>query len=160
MNNNVLRVGSLVAGVLGLMVGASEAHATSIVIHASLCRSASNSSDIVPSNGGVKNNSSSSSRDVYCSIPRVVPVPDGAATWNFLVDGTNPSGKSTSCTLSAFNFQGTQVGGAQSFTTSATKYDQMLFLDAALVNSLDYTVLFCKLPPKGVLLGLASVDAD
>jgi hypothetical protein len=161
MNKTLVKVGSLlIAGAFGLTVHAEKAGATSIVIHAGGCKSSSNSGDIVSTTLGVKNQSTTTSRTVICSLPRVVPAPDGAATWNFFVDGTNPSGKATDCTLMAFDFEGTQVGGSQSFHATEAKYDRLLFLSTGLVNSLDYTMLSCKLPPGGVLRGFASVDAD
>src|SRR5213595_669911 len=117
MNITIRRIGSLLVAAMGLMAGGARAHATSIVVHAAECQSNGNSGDIVAETNGLRNKSTTSSHTVTCSVPRVVPAPDGAATWNFIVDGTNPSGKSTSCTVTAFNFAGTQVA-AQSFSTS------------------------------------------
>jgi hypothetical protein len=95
---------------------------------------------------------------VTCNLPRA-PLPTGATSGGFYVDGDNFEGGTAVCTISSFDYTGTFLGSA-SFSASEEHFDRLLSLPAAQLPFYAYTYLFCGLSSNGtsVLRGVTSLQ--
>lgn len=135
---------------------AQAALSQNINTHGAACQNynASQALDIDYLTSGVRN-INASPRAVICPIIRHPVTGPGQ---NFYVDGSNVAGASTTCTLSAFELNGTFLSSV-SFTRTEATYDH--YAQLPTVTYWGYTSLLCTLPANGggVLFGAAAVDS-
>ena len=165
MRPKVARASALIlAGAIGSLSIVSDAKATTIITQANSCTNynAGEAQDLDRLISGVRNLNSSSSRQVTCSVPRVMPKPDGQTDWFFNVSGSNSGGGQTCCTLYATRSYDGAFLDADSFCATAATYDTLLSLSGSLVDTWDYTSLVCTLPSsgRGLLRGFTSHEPD
>jgi hypothetical protein len=164
MRTNVMPLRSLLfATVLGSLTIVPGANATTIVTQANSCTNynAGEAQDLDRVFNGVRN-LNASPRYATCSVPRVMPMPEGQSDWFFNVSGNNSGGAETCCTIyGSRSYDGAYLGAASFCTTDAT-YDHLLSLASTTVNVWDYTSILCRLPAsaRGTLRGFTSHDPD
>lgn len=147
MFNHIWKIGSLtVVGAIGVVASISSAGATNINSHGTICHhyNASQSADIDFVTSGTYN-ISSSSRSVICPVPRA-PLASGATSGGFYIDGYNPTGKTTSCTLYSYNFNGSYLGSSSFSITTAGSFDKYVSLTSDQLSYFAYTSVLCTLP--------------
>lgn len=152
----ITKIGSLLTiATIGLFGIAPNADATNINTHGAACQNyfPSQVGDMDYNPSGLKN-VNSAPRSVVCPISRS-PLPSGNAS--FYVDGSNPSGSSTTCTISSYNFNGTFLGSS-TFTDSAANFDHLVSLPAAQVPTFAYVSALCTLPASGMLRGITALQ--
>ncbi|MFD1295529.1 hypothetical protein ACFQ4Q_02650 [Lysobacter gummosus] len=159
MKANAMILGlSLVVGALGSAVPASAYAATAqnINISGTACKNynASEALDIDYLTSGVRN-LNASPRSVVCPIARHPVTGPGQA---YYVDGSNYAGASTTCTVSAYDYNGTYLSST-SFTRSDATYSNYTSLPT--VSYWGYTSVLCTLPggANGVLFGASAIDS-
>jgi hypothetical protein len=144
----MIKLGSAVAlGALVLLTGAAG-NATQTNVSGTVCTNfnASQALDIDYFTSGVRN-INAASRPVVCAVPRN-PLPAGATTGTFFVDGSNSGGQTTSGSINSFNFTGAFLG-SQSFSSAGTTYDIFLSFPAAQLPTFAYVSTFVTLPASG-----------
>jgi hypothetical protein len=104
---------------------------------------------------GVANTGTTDPLYLVCTVARS-PLPSGATTGSFYVDGTNNPGGTTNCAIFSYNYTGETLGAA-SFTAT-NSYDMLLTLPAAQLSTWAYVILECSIPPGGVLYGVTSLQ--
>ena len=131
----------------------SPAHAANINTNAVVCEGTNAADQGALGRGpdGVYNGAAAI-HFALCTVPRS-PLPSGATSGSFYVDGDNFNGQSTACILYSYQWTGQFLGSA-SFTSASSSYDVFLTLTAAQLGTYAYTSLLCQLPPT--VNGLAS----
>jgi hypothetical protein len=96
------------------------------------------------------------SGQIVCTVPRAPAAGGGPAT--FHINGDNSVGASTSCTLSSWG-ERHNLKASRSFTTTASRYDEVQTFAAAEMDSAGFITLTCILPPRqgGILRGITSL---
>lgn len=148
--------------VVGLCVGAlalTKAEAAPISSSGLIChaKNGSQNGDITAVVNGVRN-SNVNSRDVVCAVERQPAAPTSSEQ-DFFVDGDNLNGKSTSCTISSYEYNGGFLG-SKSFTTNSVAYDVQLIMPLTMVTQYAYLSMTCTLPGSnnGTLRGVYTSD--
>lgn len=161
MISNSLKPG-LVCLASVLAVGGSAARAEMIsTTGGAVCHSAAGGTaalDIDNVSNGVRNISSTSSRQVVCSVPRSSDITGTSPI--FYVDGQNAAGTCTSCTVVISHFSG-QLAASQMFiecgpSTGSRSWDHFVaFPSGTPISAEDYVSVLCTLPGNsaGVLYG-------
>jgi hypothetical protein len=111
------------------------------------------------SRGRVANPTNDDRYVVVCDVPRQ-PLPPGATSGTFYVDGNNLSNLMTTvCVISSYDWNGSFLASA-SFSAIVTSYDGFLSLPASALGQWAYVSLSCQLPPNaaGSLRGVTSVQ--
>jgi len=85
---------------------------------------------------------------VTCNLPRS-PLPAGATSGGFYVDGDNFGGAQTVCLIWSYDYTGTYLGSS-AFTATAAQFDQFVSLPAAQLPTYAYTYLECSLARNGL----------
>ncbi len=145
-------------GALALLTAIGPAaRAVNINTHGTACQpgSGSQAADFNYSQGGIVN-AATGNRVVLCPVTRS-PLPPTFAQATFYIDGTNPPGASTTCSLVSYDYTGVLLGSSN-FTTSLATFDQLVNLTPAQATTYAYVSLFCSVPPQGTLLGVTSVQ--
>ena len=70
------------------------------------------------------------------------------------VDGWNPTGKSTSCTVYSYNYNYAYQGSAYGAVTQAGAFDMPLYLPTTALSMWTYLSILCDLPQQGQILGV------
>lgn len=158
MNANALTLGLSLATVLlgaASALPAQAATAQNINTHGSACRNynAGEALDIDYLSYGVRT-IASGARSVICPLPRHPVTGPGQ---NFYVDGSNASGATTSCTVYAYDYNGTFLSSA-TFSRSDATYTNYVSLPS--VSYWGYVSVLCTLPASGggVLFGASAID--
>ena len=115
--------------------------------------------DIVHTEKGISTTSTAtSSRWISCSVLRA-PLPTGATSGSFYIDGDSRNGAWTVCSLASYDFTGTFLGSV-SFSSPGPAVDILLTLPAAQLGYWAYTGITCVLPPNGngTLRGVTSLQ--
>jgi hypothetical protein len=93
---------------------------------------------------------------MVCPIPRT-PLAAGTADRIFYIDGNNPAGGTTSCTITVYDYLGTAKDSFPN-SSSANPYDMPFVIPAASLSQYDYVIALCSVPNGGTLRGVASKD--
>lgn len=146
-----------IIGVFALLASTPRTEAANINSHGAVCQplTSADAADLQYTNPGIRN-AGTVNRLILCPIPRS-PLPSGATSGGFFIDGDNDGGGSTTCSLVSFNFNSQMMLGASTFTRSGT-YDQFVSLPIAQLPAFAYVGLFCTLPPGALMRGVTSLQ--
>jgi hypothetical protein len=99
-------------------------------------------------------NNSTDNKAIICAVPRS---PLTSASSGFFIDGQNPNGAGTGCSVVVTNFNGAPLG-LKSFFNEQPVFDQFLAFNSTEMPTFAYISVFCELPPGGVLRGITAVQ--
>lgn len=154
---------SKIIGLFGLALsmvlsGAPIAQSANINVTAMACQaSPTDAPKVFPSGFGSLSSANTFETKLYCDVPRS-PLVAGAPGL-FFVDGDNAPGRTTSCTLYVFDFNGT-MRVSSTVTTTQTVYDLPFSVPGNVLMSWDYVTMLCTIPGNlgGALRGITSVQ--
>lgn len=158
MQSRLTMLPGLILSIVLLCFEVSPAQATNINIGTTGCQTflPGDASALVHWGNTTQNFYGTTTFPVVCSVPHS-PLSVGLDAAYFVDGGSGGAGTTVSCALASYNFDGVFLGSAN-FTSSATVFDQYLFLPAAQVPYWAYTNLWCQLPPGGSLIGVAVIQ--
>jgi len=159
MKSRIIHLLGMAIGIVSCLTVAQGVRATNINMGTNECQDDSKSgNNIGHSLNGVYVLGGPAGGFVTCNLPRA-PLPTGATSGGFYVDGDNADGGTAVCTIYSFDYTGTFLGSA-SFTASEAHFDRFVSLPAAQLPFYAYTYLFCGLSANGTtaLRGVTSLQ--
>jgi hypothetical protein len=106
---------------------------------------------------GVTNGGTGTNYMIACNIPRS-PLGAGMTAGSFYIDGDNPPGLFTVCSILSWDFTGAFLGGVGVDMQAPGAYDKLVTLPASQLGMWAYPFIICTLPPGGTLRGVTSIQ--
>lgn len=122
----------------------------------SACRSIDEDENFFINHVGIQN-ITNAPFTVTCHIVSGTPVPAFSLA-TFYIDGTNPPGMKTSCSVVSYSLGGFLLGSTSFANNTEARYDALLTLPASAVPYSAYVAAVCILPPGGMLRGISIIQ--
>jgi hypothetical protein len=140
---------------VGLFGLAPNASAANLNTHGAVCQPYIQTETLDYNSFGVRN-LSGGDRTAVCPMVRS-PLASTGSSGGFYVDGANPVGGTTHCTLSSHDFTGDFLG-SQTFSDSSDQFSRFLSLPEWQVPTYAYVAVVCTMPDGGILHGVTAIQ--